>query len=1577
MSIPNKKRYPAAQAKTFNVLGDEYPNITEPDLPEYLSVQFDSPQMNEGSVAPTVFSIWSKKIVRGTTVGYTITGVTVDDIDLPSLTGTLTINSDITELSFYGSADLTTEGTETLTITLDAIDSNDINTKSISASIDIIDLSLTPIVISYDSFVSNVSEISENGLIIFTLTTSNVNNGTAVGYTISGVSNDDINSPTPIDYLTVIDNTATLLISTQQDRLTEGDEVLTVTLADADSQNNPTQSLSVSVTITDTSKTPVYNSGSFNLLSIDEDDTTMVSYTLSTSNIPDGTTVGYIVTGVTIEDITLPALAGTLTINSNTSTLVFAARADVVAEGEEILTLTLDAADSLNTQTGGLESTLIINDTSVTLYDYPLSNSVTDPTSAEWRASNAPADYTFIPNVGIRATAVITNMESMFKDSSAFNDADISGWDTSTVTNMNGVFLNATDFNQPISGWDTSNVLSMHSMFAGATSFNQDISDWQMVSNPVVQFMFSGATTYNNGGQGLDWANFPNYGVGVSGTLQGMFEGASSFNADVSNWTTVNVTIYKAIFKDATAFNQDLSNWNMQGATNVSEMFSGASSFNNGSGGSFFSTLNAARLESMFKNATAFNANIDGWDVSQAIRMDEMFSGATSFNRDISPWDVSSCILFDKMLFDTPLFDYDLRGWDVAHITPPSGYTDFATGTGILQQIHHPLWGQAALVKGYLSASFDVASIDEDDTMEAVFTVATYDIADAVSVDYTITGVSVEDINLESLTGTLTINSHEASLAIRALVDSTIEEGAETLTITLSATDSNGFATNSLSDTVIINDTSTSLYATSAYKYPLSNTATDPTYANWDQFKPAGYTFYPNEGIGADAPITNMTQMFYQAIAFNDPDISSWDVSSVTSMTGVFYGASSFNQPIGSWDVSNVTSMRSMFYFATSFDQDISSWDTSSVTDMRNMFWSAESFDQDISSWDVSNVTNMSAMFWFFNASSFNQPIGSWDVSSVTDMSLMFQNATSFDQDISSWDVSNVTSMYGMFYKASSFNQNIGSWDTSSVTDMTNMFFSATSFDQDLTGWNVLNIPSEPSGFAAGATLFTTDEHPVWGTDGTPVLSGYAAKAYKYPLSNTATNPFSTMWLNVPYYVPAGFEFFPNEGIGADEPILRFNHMFSDNATFNDPDIALWDIRQNMSVFSWQSMASMFTNATAFNQDISSWDVSRVTDMGVMFAGAIVFNQDLNSWDVSNVTAMQSMFAGANKFNGNISSWDVSNVTSMVKMFDNHDWFYTFGRDASSFNQDISSWDVSSVTNMRQMFSSAVSFNQDLNSWNVSSVTNMEHMFKNAHYFNGNISSWDVSSVTDMGNMFNIASIFNQDISGWDVSSVTNMYEMFNAASAFNQDIGSWNVSNVIDMHHMFADATNFNGNISSWDVTGITEVYMFARMFQRAEAFNQDLSGWDVSGASVSPTYPVPELFDDGAIAWVLPDSRPNWVTMDILYVTNDGNDSWVIDDVADNPDLNLVRGTTYYFTIDAHFDSSVPGSANHPFWIKTSPSTGTDDLYWPAELVMDGAPYNGTIVWEVALDAPSTLYYNCQYHASMSGTINIVDPS
>ncbi len=64
-----------------------------------------------------------------------------------------------------------------------------------------------------------------------------------------------------------------------------------------------------------------------------------------------------------------------------------------------------------------------------------------------------------------------------------------------------------------------------------------------------------------------------------------------------------------------------------------------------------------------------------------------------------------------------------------------------------------------------------------------------------------------------------------------------------------------------------------------------------------------------------------------------------------------------------------------------------------------------------------------------------------------------------------------------------------------------------------------------------------------------------------------------------------------------------------------------------------------------FNQDISSWDLSNVTNTSHMFYLTDGFNQNISFWDVSNITNMNSMFAGAQSFNQDIDSWDVSNVS--------------------------------------------------------------------------------------------------------------------------------------------------------------------------------------------------------------------------------------------------------------------------------------------------------------------------------------------
>tara|TARA_B100000886_G_C20313720_1_gene444968 strand:- start:184 stop:894 length:711 start_codon:yes stop_codon:yes gene_type:complete len=104
-----------------------------------------------------------------------------------------------------------------------------------------------------------------------------------------------------------------------------------------------------------------------------------------------------------------------------------------------------------------------------------------------------------------------------------------------------------------------------------------------------------------------------------------------------------------------------------------------------------------------------------------------------------------------------------------------------------------------------------------------------------------------------------------------------------------------------------------------------------------------------------------------------------------------------------------------------------------------------------------------------------------------------------------------------------------------------------------------------------------------------------------------------------------------------------------------------------------------------------------------MFAGCESFNQDLSMWDISNVTEITGMFENASSFNQDISNWNVSNILYMSSLFEN----------ASSFNQDISNWNVSAVEIMSAMFQNAVIFDQDLSLWNISSVQEMPDIFNN------------------------------------------------------------------------------------------------------------------------------------------------------------------------------------------------------------------------------------------------------------------------
>ncbi len=96
---------------------------------------------------------------------------------------------------------------------------------------------------------------------------------------------------------------------------------------------------------------------------------------------------------------------------------------------------------------------------------------------------------------------------------------------------------------------------------------------------------------------------------------------------------------------------------------------------------------------------------------------------------------------------------------------------------------------------------------------------------------------------------------------------------------------------------------------------------------------------------------------------------------------------------------------------------------------------------------------------------------------------------------------------------------------------------------------------------------------------------------------------------------------------------------------------------------------------------------------------------------------------------------------------------------------------------------------------------------------------------------------------------------------------------------------------------------------------------------------------------------------------VTNNGSGNYLINGIS-NPTLSLTKGVKYTFNINA---------TGHPFLIKTISGIGTSNQYNSG--VTNNGTSNGVITFVVPHNAPSTLYYNCQFHISMAGQINVTD--
>lgn len=334
--------------------------VQEPgDIQEVLGdlyvLSSDKTEVAEGETVRVTLT--ATNLQDGALVPYLLSGsgtFTAGDIDVP-LTGNFTMSSIVSrepvfagpfsdqivawrETKYYvgnlditAAADVTTEGTETLRISLPTITRNEIGWKKVH-EVNIRDTSVAPAVKKLES---SAASVAEGGSFTITFTNSEAPQDAIFNYLISGVSSEDLYGQPLFGQFRIgydDDNlriptgtpTSTKTFAIKPNGIVDTNKKFTISVASL--------GLSKSVSITDANPTYSLSSTSDEIR-----EGQSVTFTLATTTVADDTQIGYSITGVSSGDVgdrlgnALP-LTGTITVRNNLAALTVKAIEDAVTE---------------------------------------------------------------------------------------------------------------------------------------------------------------------------------------------------------------------------------------------------------------------------------------------------------------------------------------------------------------------------------------------------------------------------------------------------------------------------------------------------------------------------------------------------------------------------------------------------------------------------------------------------------------------------------------------------------------------------------------------------------------------------------------------------------------------------------------------------------------------------------------------------------------------------------------------------------------------------------------------------------------------------------------------------------------------------------------------------------------------------------------------------------------------------------------------------------------------------------------------------------------------------------------------
>ncbi|EAE1050008.1 BspA family leucine-rich repeat surface protein [Listeria monocytogenes] len=248
-------------------------------------------------------------------------------------------------------------------------------------------------------------------------------------------------------------------------------------------------------------------------------------------------------------------------------------------------------------------------------------------------------------------TSSVTNMYAAFSNTNSLKELDISNFDTSSVTDMSYMFSYCTSLEElDLSTFDTSSVTNMYCMLNGLHLKKLDLSNFDTSSVTNMQQMFYGS--YNL--EELDLSNFDTSSVT---NMHLMFGGCKSLEElDVSTFDTSSVTNMRGVFAECNSLGElDLSTFDTSSATTMHIMFYDCTSLEE-LDLSTFDTSSVTNMDRMFQECTALKSlYLDNF--TDAPSMTDMFKGTTSLTYLFASHNVSTFNRLENTSW------YDEKNW--------------------------------------------------------------------------------------------------------------------------------------------------------------------------------------------------------------------------------------------------------------------------------------------------------------------------------------------------------------------------------------------------------------------------------------------------------------------------------------------------------------------------------------------------------------------------------------------------------------------------------------------------------------------------------------------------------------------------------------------------------------------------------------------------------------------------------------------------------------------------------------------------------------------------------------------------